>query len=77
MVDTQFLSSATPPLPVSPPTGTNGYTNQIAGKDRPASSQIGVTVTVLYSDQGTAKPVTTYTQIARAGGQHVARARRG
>jgi prepilin-type N-terminal cleavage/methylation domain-containing protein len=61
VVDTQFLSGATPPVVVTPP---NGYNTQATGTDSPAASQIGVTVTVLYADRATLRPVTTYTQIA-------------
>jgi len=61
VVDTQFLSGATPPLPVSP---LSGYDTLAVGKDNPASSQIGVTVTVLYDARGTLHPVTTYTQMS-------------
>lgn len=61
VVDTQFLSGATPPVVVTPPTG---YNTQATGTDSPAAPQIGVTVTVLYSDRATLRPVTTYTQIA-------------
>lgn len=61
VVDTQFLSGATPPTAVTPPPG---YDTQVAGKDSPSSFQIGVTVTVLYADHATLKPVSTYTQIA-------------
>lgn len=61
VVDTQFLSGATPPVPVSP---LSGYNTGAVGKDSPASSQIGVTVTVLYDRRGTLRPVSSYTQIA-------------
>lgn len=61
VVDTQFLSNANPPQPVTP---YSGYNTQTTGKDSPAATQIGVTVTVLYSDKQTLRPVTTYTQIA-------------
>ncbi|MFC4785493.1 prepilin-type N-terminal cleavage/methylation domain-containing protein [Nocardioides sp. MAHUQ-72] len=61
VVTTQFLSGATPPLPVSPP---SGYNTQSTGNDSPAAMQIGVTVTVLYSDRQTLRPVSTYTRIA-------------
>ena len=61
VVDTRFLSGATPPQPVTPPAG---YNTQTTGKASPASSQIGVTVTVLYGDRNTLRPVSTYTQIA-------------
>jgi prepilin-type N-terminal cleavage/methylation domain-containing protein len=62
VVDTQFLSPTTPPSPVTPP---SGYDSQDSGKDTPASSQVGVTVTVVYEARGTRRPVTTYTQISR------------
>lgn len=61
VVDTRFLSGGTPPQPVSPPAG---YNTQTTGRASPASSQIGVTVTVLYGDRNTLRPVSTYTQIA-------------
>lgn len=61
VVDTQFLSGATPPVPVSP---LSGYDTRTVGRDNPASSQIGVTVTVLYDRRGTLRPVSHYTQIA-------------
>ncbi len=62
VVDTQFLSGATPPVPVTP---SAGYNSQTTGADSPAASQIGVTVTVLQLRRGTLRPVTTYTQIAK------------
>jgi len=52
VVDTQFLSGATPPAPVTPPPG---YDTQTTGKDTPSSSQIGITVTVVYSSRGPAE----------------------
>ena len=61
VTDVQFLSGATPPAPVSP---VAGYDTGVTGKDTPASSQIGVTVSVLYADRGTVHPVSTYTQIS-------------
>lgn len=61
VVSTQFLSSATPPVPVIP---VAGYDTQSAGHDTPAAAQIGVTVTVLYRERGTLRPVSTFTQIA-------------
>ncbi len=61
VVDTQFLSGATPPLPVSP---LAGYDTGTVGADSPASSQIGVTVTVLYDRRGTLHPISSYSQIA-------------
>ena len=62
VTDTQFLSGATPPTAVTP---LNGYDSRAAGKDNPPSAQIGVTVTLLYSDRDTLRPVSTYTQIAQ------------
>lgn len=61
VVNTQFLSGATPPVPVTP--APDYHTKQV-GRDSPASSQIGVTATVLYSSRGTLRPVSTVTQIA-------------
>ncbi len=61
VVSTQFLDGATPPSVLTPPVG---YDTQTAGRDRPVSTQVGVTVTVLSERQGTLRPVTTYTQIA-------------
>ena len=61
VTDTQFLSGATPPAPVSP---ASGYDTQLTGKDNPASSQVGVTVTVLYTQRGTRRPISTFTQIS-------------
>ncbi len=64
VVDTQFLSaprSDGSSAVLQPP---SGYNTQSAGHDSPVSSQVGVTVTVLYDRQGITRPVTTYTQIA-------------
>jgi hypothetical protein len=61
VTDTQFFSGATPPGPVTP---VSGYDSHTSGKDTPPSSQVGVTVTVLYSERGTRRPVSTFTQIA-------------
>lgn len=60
VVDAQFLSGATPPLPVSPATT---YDTQTTAGARPPSTQIAATVTVLYRDRATLKPTTTTTQI--------------
>lgn len=60
VVDAQFLSGATPPLPVAP---AAGYDTQTTAGARPASAQLGATVTVLYRDRTTLKPTTTTTQI--------------
>jgi type II secretory pathway pseudopilin PulG len=61
VTDTQFLSGKTPPVVVAP---RPGYDTQVNGRDNPASSQIGVSITVLYADRGTVRPISTYTQIA-------------
>lgn len=61
VLDTVFVSPGTTPT-VLPP--TTGFDSQVAGKDRPPSSQVGVTATVLYRDHAVWKPVTVYTQIA-------------
>lgn len=63
MVDTQFLTSNTPPAPVPP---LPGYDSQTAGQDGPATSQLGVTVAVFYKTQSGVRLTTTYTQIARS-----------
>jgi type II secretory pathway pseudopilin PulG len=60
VVSTQFLSGDTPPVAVTPVTH---YNSQLTGKASPASSQIGVWITVLYSNRGTLRPVTSYTQL--------------
>ena len=61
VVDTQFLSASTPPTVVAP---LSTFDSQVTGRDRPPSSQVGVTATVLYSTFGKWTPVTVYTQIA-------------
>lgn len=60
VVATQFLSSATPPKPVTP---RPGYDSRTTGRHLPASSQLGVTATVVHGDRGAVRPVTTYTQV--------------
>ena len=62
VVDTQFLSQATPPVSLTP---AGGFDTQVAGRDQPASAQVGVTVTVFYDSRGSVKPVSTYTQVTR------------
>ncbi|HET7735831.1 MAG TPA: type II secretion system protein [Nocardioidaceae bacterium] len=62
VANTQFLSSSTPPVPVAP---LSGYDTQDDRYDSPASTQIGVTLTVLFAERGTLRPVTTYTQISQ------------
>ncbi|WP_084670967.1 type IV pilus modification PilV family protein [Sporichthya polymorpha] len=61
VLNTSFVSPGTTPLVLTPPAG---FDSQVAGKDRPPSSQVGVTATVLYRDHDRWKPVTVYTQIA-------------
>jgi prepilin-type N-terminal cleavage/methylation domain-containing protein len=61
---TQFLSADLPRTVVTP---LPGYDTDATGNDgEPASTQIGVTVTVMRSDRGTWRPITTYTQIQDA-----------
>jgi hypothetical protein len=62
VTSTQFLSGSTPPAPVTPP---SGYDTKDAVKGEPASAQIGVTVTVLYTERATLRPTSISTQIAR------------
>lgn len=62
VVSTQFLSGSTPPMPVTPPTG---YDTQSSTAGEPASTQVGATVTVLYTNRATLRPTSTSTQIAR------------
>lgn len=77
VTDTQFLTSAATaqagsyaPTVAAPP--TSGYDSQnTAGLDVPASSQIGVTVTALFTDRGRLKPITAYTQISELKGSLV------
>jgi Tfp pilus assembly protein PilV len=61
VVNTRFLSGATPPQPVAPPTG---YDSQSVTRSRPATTQIGANVTVLYRDRTAVRATSTYTQIA-------------
>lgn len=64
VVDTQFLSDATPPTVLAPGADYTTHGTTASGHDTPVSSQIGVVVTVLYSDRGVLHPVSTYTRIA-------------
>lgn len=71
VVDTQFLSDATPaagtpPQPVTPPTIYNSQPSLPSQyvRSQPPSRQIGVTVTVLYRDRATVRAVSTSTQFA-------------
>lgn len=61
VTDAQFLSGATPPVAVDPGVG---YDSRVTGRDNPAASQMGVTVTVFYSERGTPRPVSMFTQVA-------------
>ncbi|CAN5426356.1 hypothetical protein BH09ACT10_BH09ACT10_10410 [soil metagenome] len=62
VVSTQFLSGSTPPVAVTPPTG---YNTQSSTGGTPASAQIGVTASALYTNRATLRPTTMSTQIAR------------
>lgn len=62
-VATQFLNSATPPQPVTPPAA---YDSQIAGRDAPPASQIGITVSVFFKTQSGVRLVSTYSQVERS-----------
>ncbi len=61
VLDTTFVSAGTTPVVLTP---ASGFDTQTSGKDRPPSSQVGVTATVLYKDHARWKPITVYTQIA-------------
>jgi type II secretory pathway pseudopilin PulG len=61
LVDTAFLSGVTPGLGMAPPTT---YDSQVVARSQPVSSQIGVTVTVVYTDRGVVRVATTATQIS-------------
>jgi hypothetical protein len=61
VVDTSFLSAGTSPTVLDV---ANPYDTQTVGRDRPPSSQVGVTATVLYLDHRRWVTVTTYTQIS-------------
>lgn len=61
VLNTTFVAATVTPTVLAPKIG---YTSQLAGADRPPSSQVGVTATVLYSVHGRWKPITAYTQIA-------------
>lgn len=61
VLNTSFVAPTTTPTVLVP---AAGYDSQVAGKDRPPSSQVGVTATVLHVDHGRWKPMTVYTQIS-------------
>lgn len=64
--DVQFLSSGTTTSPTpAAATPRTGYDSDRAVSNYPPSSQVGVTVTVLYDDGGTTKARTLFTQISR------------
>ena len=62
VTDVQFLTGATPPQPVAP---AAGYDTGDDRYDNPPSSQVGVTVTVIYDRDGEARPVTVHSQISQ------------
>ncbi len=62
VVDTQFLSNATPPVPMAPATG---YNRTLVNKDRAPSRQIGVTIAVFRTGRVNKVPMTTYSQIVK------------
>ena len=62
VIDTQFLDSSTPPVPISP---TVGYDNSVPTADSPPAQQVGVTVTILYRVGAYRKAQSSYTQIAQ------------
>ncbi len=62
VVDTQFLSDATPPVPVAP---SAGYNRTQVNKDRAPSRQIGVAIAVFRTGRTNSSPMTTYSQIVR------------
>lgn len=64
VVDTQFLSDETPPTVLAPSADYTTHGATASGHDTPVSNQVGVVVTVLYSDRGVLHPVSTYTRIA-------------
>jgi prepilin-type N-terminal cleavage/methylation domain-containing protein len=55
---TQFIKDDLPRTVATPDPGYDS-----AGNDEPPTTQIGVSITVLRSDRGTWRPITTYTQI--------------
>jgi hypothetical protein len=63
VVSTQFLSSATPPVAVAPP---STYNSQLALKDAPPSPQLGVTVAVFYPANSGFRSTVTFTQIEQS-----------
>lgn len=63
---TQFLTNATPPVPVTPASGyRNTGTNVAPGQDSPPALQVAARVTVFANDLGTREPVSSATQIGR------------
>jgi hypothetical protein len=65
VTDTQFMdSTASSPYAPQPLTPTSGYDSAREGFDKPASSELAVTVTVFYQSKNTLRLVTTYTQIS-------------
>lgn len=62
VISTQFLTGATPPTPIA---ARAGYNSQVAGSDAPPSTQIGVTIAVMYRTHSGVKYVTSYSQVER------------
>lgn len=62
VVDLQFLTDTSPPVPVDPPAD---WTTQTVNRDRPPAQQVGATVTVFPAERTVRTPVQTHTQISR------------
>lgn len=65
VVATQFLSSTTPPTPVTPPAGYVNVGTVPPGADSPAATQVLARVTVFTRNGRAREPVTSSTQIGR------------
>jgi prepilin-type N-terminal cleavage/methylation domain-containing protein len=63
VISTQFLSSATPPVAITPPAD---YSSQTSTKDAPPTPQIGVTVAVFYPSTNGFRSTVTFTQIEQS-----------
>ncbi len=63
VISTQFLSSATPPVAISPP---DDYTSQLANQDAPPAPQIGVTIAVFFPSNTGFRSSVTFTQIEQS-----------
>lgn len=62
VVNTQFVTGATPPTPLEP---SATYNTQEQGRDRPAAAQVQALVSVIPENIDVRQPVTTSTQISR------------